>query len=103
MVIVTADGLEVMRDRDLLATVRWSEVRKIIAYKYDLFAYDEICIGFLKEPDADGWLEISEEWKGFREAIRRMEEIFPSIPKDWFNEIMVPAFERKETVIYQSS
>jgi hypothetical protein len=100
---VTKDGLQVLRNGEVLAHVRWSDVKRIIAYKYDLFGTDEICVGFLTAPDADSWLEISEEWAGFLEATSKMEMSFPTIPKDWYNEIMVPAFERKETVLWVSS
>ena len=100
---VTQDGLDILRGDDMLASVRWSDVKKIIAYKYDLFATDEICIGFLASPDADSWLEISEHWSGFSEATNMMEAIFPSIPKNWYTQIMVPAFERKETVLWDGS
>ena len=100
---VTQDGLDILREDDVLASVRWSDVKKIIAYKYDLFATDEICIGFLASSDAASWPEINEQWSGFREAATKMEAIFPSIPKDWYVEIMVPALECKETVLWEGS
>jgi len=102
IVRTSEDGLEVIRCGETLASVRWRDVRKIITYKYDLFSTDEICVGFFTDEDADTWLEISEEWKGFLEAVEMMERWFPSIPRNWFNEVMVPAFERKETVLYES-
>jgi len=98
---VTQEGLEVVRAGETLASVRWCDVTTILAYKYDLFTTDEICVGFLTSPDADSWLEISEEWRGFREATDKMDELFPGIPRKWYSAVMVPGFERKETVLWQ--
>ena len=98
---VTQDGLQVVRSDEILASLRWADVRKIVTYKHDLFSTDEICLGFLTASNADAWLEISEEWPGFLEATAKMEELFPSISKGWYNAIMVPAFERKETVLWE--
>jgi len=100
---VVEDGLQVIRGVDVLASARWSDVKQIITYKHDLFSTDEIRVGFLAATEADSWLEISEEWSGFKEAIARMEELFPSIPGDWFWEVAVPAFDRKETVLWEDS
>lgn len=99
---VGEDGLQVVRGGKVLASVRWSDVKRIIAYKYDCFSTDEICVGLLTSPDAESWLEISEQWPGFREAVARMEARFPSIPEDWLAQVMVPAFERKETVLWEA-
>ena len=100
---LTQGGLEVgPTGEETVASVRWSDVRRIIAYKHDLFGTDEICVGFLTAADADSWLEVSEEWSGFREAVNKMEELFPSIPKNWYGEVSVPPFERKETVLWDA-
>ena len=100
---VIQDGLQVVRSGKILGSIRWSDIKKIITYKYDLFSIDEICVGFLTALDADSWLEISEQWSGFQEATDKLEERFPSIPKDWYGKVMVPAFESKETVLWESS
>lgn len=97
----TEDGIQVVSAGEILASVQWCHVKKIITYKYDLLTTDVICVGFLTEKDAHSWLEISEDWHGFREATDRMESRFPSIPKDWFVNVMVPAFERRERVLYE--
>jgi len=98
---VTEDGLELVRAGQVVASLRWSDVRKIITYKYDLFSTDEICVGFLTAPDAEAWFEISEEWPGFLAAVEKMEELFPSIPENWYRDVMVPVFARKETVLWE--
>ncbi len=81
--------------------IRWDEIARIITYKYDLFSTDEICIGFLTDKNVEPWVEIREEWEGFLEACKEMKRRFPTIPEDWYSEIMVPVFDRKETVLYE--
>lgn len=99
--LIGEDGLQVIREDDILGSVNWVDIKKIIVYKYDNFTTDEICVGLLTALDADSWLEISEECSGFMEAVEKMREVFPSIPEDWYIEVMVPVFERKETVLWQ--
>jgi len=99
---VTDDGLAIVRENEILDSVRWDDVRKIIAYKYDNGTTDEICLGFLAAADANKPFEISEERPGFIAASEAMQKRFPGIPENWYQEIMVPAFARKETVLYES-
>lgn len=89
-------------NEETLETLRWSDVRRIIAYKYDLFSYDEICVGFLTDPTADDWLEISERSDGFADAMKFVEARFPSIPDRWFWDVSRPAFVRNETVLWDA-
>ena len=102
-ICITEEGLQVVCGKEAIGLIFWSEITQIIAYKYDNFSYDEICVGFVPKNKSDPWLEISEEWEGFLRAKEKMEEMFPSINKEWLGEIMVPAFERKETVLYEFS
>ena len=49
--------------------------------------------------DAEQWLEISEEWPGYFEAVAAMEARF-SVDPDWLREVALPAFERSEVVLW---
>jgi hypothetical protein len=99
---ITEDGLAIERDGEVLDSIRWEDVRKVIAYKYDRGTTDEICLGFLTDPDAEQCFQISEERPGFIAASEAMQKQFPGTPENWYQEIMVPAFERKETVLYEA-
>ena len=89
-------------ENELHASLNWSDIHRITTYKYDLFAYDEICIRFeTSGPDALS-IEISEEWQGFREAKQMMETIFLNINEEWYFEVMLPAFKRNEAIIYEA-
>ncbi len=98
----TREFLQVVRGSDVLATVRWSDIREILAYKYDRVNTDEICLGFVTKESTSDWLEISEEWEGFQEAMEVMQMVFPSIEGNWFGRVMIPAFKRNETVLWRS-
>lgn len=95
-------GFSVMQGQKVLASMLWTDVRKIAAYKYDLLSCDEICVAAIGESEDSG-IEVSEEWQGFGAFIAEMERRFPSIPEDWYGEVMVPAFARKETVLFERS
>ncbi|HVJ69341.1 MAG TPA: hypothetical protein VM510_15250 [Caulifigura sp.] len=80
------------------ATVPWSSVRAIAAYKHDLWAYDEICLAF--KVSEDSWIEVSEEEPGFRSLVEEMERRFPDMPGYWFHEVMHPAFSTNYRLLW---
>lgn len=80
-------------------SVRWSAVRGIRTYKRDFYAHDMICLAFRVE--GDRWVEIMETSPGFMEVGERMREAFPDITPSWYLDVMSPAFERNESVLYQ--
>ena len=87
------DGFERQQPRkpETVQRVHWSDVRRIQTYKRDLFAYDMICLAF--EIGDDKWVEIWERDDGFVGVAEAMRTRFPTIPEDWYNKVMVPAFE----------
>ena len=91
------NGFEVQTE-DKLTEINWNEIRKITGFKVDLFASDEIRL-FL-EADNGKQFEISESTHGWYQFNEKLKEQFSSINKSWEVDITVPAFERKETEIY---
>ncbi len=79
--------------------VRWGEVHEIKTWKDDLFAYDEIRLGF--RFGETGALGLNEVQPGFVEAVKEMQRRVPTVPENWYSEIMVPAFATKYTVLYK--
>ena len=79
-------------------TVPWSSVRAIAAYKHDLFSYDEICLAF-KVSD-DSWVEVSEDEPGFQSLVEEVGRRYPETPRDWFHEVMFPAFAANYRVLW---
>jgi len=98
------DGFDVVAasGEAIIASVRWAEVARIQAYKLDLVTTDCICLLFeFTSPSAS--LQVSEEWMGFNEIFSPLTQHFPAIPESWYEDIMMPPFEEKRTVLYDAS
>lgn len=91
------DGFTVYFEKDTLA-IKWSEVKTMLGYKRDLFAYDSICLDVFC--DNDKVFTINEETKGWFQFVVRSKDRFPEIDKTWEITITDPAFETKLTLIY---
>jgi hypothetical protein len=81
-----------------LNKISWNEINKMTAYKIDLLTSDEICL-FVQAKNGKQF-EITESTKGWFQFIQKIKEQFPNISKTWEIEIANPAFERKETELY---
>ncbi|MEM7677894.1 MAG: hypothetical protein AAF449_18000 [Myxococcota bacterium] len=75
----------------------WSDVDEIRTYKVDCFAYDDICLGFRV---GDYWYEVSEEDGIFRSVVETIEQRFLGIPSNWYREVMLPAFETNDRLLW---
>ncbi|MEM6503985.1 MAG: hypothetical protein AAF711_00815 [Planctomycetota bacterium] len=76
---------------------KWSEVSEIRTYKVDCFAYDDICLRFRI---GDNWYEVSEQDDIFRSVVETVEQIFPGIPTNWYSEVMLPAFDTNDRLLW---
>ena len=90
-------GFELFVD-EKLTKINWDEINKLTAYKIDLITIDEISL--FVEAENGKQFEINESLKGWNRFNQKLVEKFPSINKTWQEEIVYPAFERKETVLY---
>ena len=90
-------GFELMLDGKLTKT-DWNEIDRILAYKVDLLAVDEICL--FVDIDKERSFEISESTKGWFVFGKKISEIFPEIKENWEFDIAIPPFERNETELY---
>jgi hypothetical protein len=77
----------------------WSEVLEVFAYKVDLFAYDEICIGFRFDAVGNHWW-VGESYTGYKDLIEELPRRFPGIRTDWFAEVAHPAFAENRTCLW---
>ena len=79
--------------------VDWPQIASIKAFKLDLLTYDMIC--FAVEVDGnDHYIQLSEEWPGFKELSDDLESRF-AFPDGWWGAVAHPAFKTNETVLYQ--
>ena len=81
-----------------LLSVEWARVRRVVAYKRDLFATDCIVLAFELDPTA-AVTEVSEEWPGFSTLFAGMEAALGVSPA-WYLEIMTPVFEPTPRILY---
>ena len=95
--VYEADGFTYTFD-DSIQVVKWAEIERIVAYKADRYAYDEICMKITWGGLA--WT-LTEETPGWYELLRRLAEAFPSIPKRWDIEITKPPFATNYTILYE--
>lgn len=82
--------------------LRWDQIDRIIAYKDDVFAFDQICLGFFTQPDANGYRFVHEHMEGWNELTNRLDERC-QIGHQWYFEVMFPAFERCEKTLWTRS
>lgn len=76
----------------------WDDVDEVTTFKRDLATYDVICLSF----NADGlWHEVWESDDGWEQLVERMHVVFPSIPPDWYAEVMLPAFAPSHRSLWQ--
>jgi hypothetical protein len=80
--------------------ILWNDVNELHAYKKDLLTYDEICINIILPKSI---ITITEEIEGWVEFIEKMNKVFPSINKEWYADIMLPAFKTNFTILYKKS
>ena len=99
-VSTTADGFTVTAPNGDCNVVRWTAVKRIATFKYDLWAVDEIVLEFESDDHPGLLLEVSEDWEGFRTLTERMESEL-GVGLEWWGEVVCPAFATNYRVIYQ--
>ena len=96
----TAEGFVLRSDEGTVVHVEWASVRRVAAYKRDLYATDAIMLALELDPPGPAMLELSEEWVGFANLFGGMERAL-GVSTNWYLEIMVPAFEPTPRIIYE--
>lgn len=94
------DGFDIVEAEGERHSVRWGRVTRVVTYKLDHFATDEIILGFESMDLPGTTLQASEEWDGFSELRATMEHRF-GISSSWFADVMKPAFVRNFRVLYE--
>lgn len=87
-----------MKTDDNISYIKWSEIKRIEAYKVDLLTTDEICLDISL---TDKQITITEETRGWFQFIERMKRQLPLVDKDWELSIVRSPFEYDLTTIYE--
>ena len=78
-------------------TVRWNEITQINVFKVDQLTVDRIDMEIIF---GDKAFVISEDLPGWYQFVKKTKEVFPTIPKDWDEAIIKPAFATNYRTIY---
>lgn len=100
-VTITADHERIViarSDREEASSFPWRDVDEIQTFKRDLFATDNIRLAFRV---SDMWYELSEDDTGFMPLAELMRVKFPSIPEDWYTEVMQPPFATNQRTLWK--
>ena len=98
---IDTDGFTVTysRRKHRQAKILLDNVTRIETYKRDLFTTDLLCFSFSCRDDED-MVEVNEEMLGFKELMKVIESRFDIKQEDWWQEVILPAFETNMTVIW---
>jgi hypothetical protein len=91
-ILVDSEGFVVQAPNGRALPVRWSDVVAVFAYKRDLLSTDEVVLAFRRRQDPELVLEVSEEWPGFRDLFRPLENNL-GITDAWYFETTAKPFE----------
>ena len=93
---LTEFGFRIVFDEEV-TEFEWSEIEKLTGFKIDRFTTDDIC---LKIESNKKTSYATEDFEGWRIFMNKVLIEFPQIDKNWEGIIAKPAFERKETELY---
>jgi hypothetical protein len=95
------DGVIVVRgDETVLLRFFWADVTEIRTFKRDMGTVDDIRLALQA---GESWYELSEDLRGFSRLSDTMMEVFSTIPRDWYMEVMQPPFATNERVLFRRS
>ena len=79
----------------------WDGVTRVLAYKRDCFAVDQICVVIGTADDHD-WIEIREDDEGYESLINQMPTrmVGCAAPNEWWERVALPPSAAQWTQIY---
>jgi hypothetical protein len=94
-------GLRVSHRDQLVVFLPWDDIAEIVAFKRDLYAFDQICVGF-RTTESDEYTCIEEENPDYERVVKLTQERFP-LQQKWWSAVALPPFETKWTTIWGSA
>tara|TARA_R110002049_G_scaffold145662_2_gene308124 strand:+ start:304 stop:648 length:345 start_codon:yes stop_codon:yes gene_type:complete len=93
---LTENGFQVNYDGEI-TEFQWSEIEKLTGFKVERITTDDICLKI----ESDNKISFAtKEFEGWRIFMTGLLDKFPEIHENWKSVIAIPAFERKETELY---
>lgn len=79
-------------------TVNWQEITELNVTKKDLITIDQIEMEIVY---GEKYFVINEDLPGWFQFVKKIKEIFPTIPKDWDINIIQPPFAKSYSNIFK--
>ncbi len=81
-------------------SLKWNEVKTVLAYKRALYATDLICLGFTSPA---GTIEVDEEMQGWSQLVERLPGLLPGTPplSEWWERVAMPPFAPCVTKLFE--
>lgn len=98
---LTEEGLAIFVNGREDCRFRWADVSKMVTYKCDLVTTDLICLEFAVHEKPGVVYAIHEEMEGFDQLRDFLSGYFPSIPPDWWREVLLPPFAPNYRILYE--
>ena len=95
-----SDGFSVVPHEKPATRVLWNEIHEVFAFKQDLFAVDQICLGF-RIDDTGHYVWIGEDDGGFKDFRAEVERRFPEIDAGWFGKVVQPPFRENRMSLWK--
>jgi len=96
-----AAGVTLSAGSDGATMIAWDQVKRMVAFKRDVYAYDMICL--LIELVPRGVVEVNESMPGWKELVHAVETQLPGAKPyaEWFMPVTFPAFETSPVDIFK--
>lgn len=98
-ILLHDDGFSLRKGSDELFSMKWQDIREVVAFKRDELTSDCICLSF-RASSGDEYFEVNEEMEGFILLSVEMMRHIPSISPDWFDAVMQPPFATSSTRLF---
>jgi hypothetical protein len=101
MIIATDHDFAILRGGRPLASARWDDVLRLLAYKRDEFTTDLVCLDI--ELRGGRILSVHEEVPGWEDFLDAAERALPDMHsfRSWFPQVAQPPFARSEHVVFE--
>lgn len=91
------EGFRVLEGGLETAVIDWLHLKQIVAYRQDPEGADLLCLDFRKSHD-NQYIEINEEMDGYCELLEAIYDKFPSINRNWWQDVAAPLGTNRQTI-----
>lgn len=98
--LLNDSGFDVVKDEKVIGRVDWMQVKKIEAFKQDLFSYDLLCMEFTLLNEEI--IEVNEDVDNFELMINDMNK-YCCVDDEWKNKVIDGAFLPNNFSVYDKS